>query len=113
VLIARSGIRIIGQSLYVLSDASRLPPSTVEYVALEVDGVREVHAVRSRGTADAIYIDLHVLVDPTQTVAKAHEIAHRVEACLKEQFPGVTDMVVHVEPDIATERRRSREDRLS
>lgn len=113
VLIARSGIRIIGQSLYVLSDASRLPPSTVERVALEVDGVREVHAVRSRGTADAIYMDLHVLVDPTLTVAKAHEIAHQVEAYLKEQFPGVTDMVVHVEPDIATERRRSREDRLT
>ncbi len=108
-LIARSGIRIIGQSLHVLSDASRLPPSTVERVALEVEGVREVHAVRSRGTADAIYMDLHILVDPTLTVAKAHEIAHRVESSLKEQFPGVEDMVVHVEPDTAAERRRYRE----
>jgi cation diffusion facilitator family transporter len=71
-LIGRSGVRIIGQSLHVLSDASRLPPSTVEKVALEVEGVREVHAVRSRGTADAIYMDLHILVDPTLTVAKAH-----------------------------------------
>ncbi|MFQ5989604.1 MAG: cation diffusion facilitator family transporter, partial [Candidatus Methylomirabilales bacterium] len=106
VLIARSGIRIIGQSLHVLADASRLPPSTVEKVALEVEGVREVHAVRSRGTSDAIYMDLHILVDPTLTVAKAHEIAHHVEATLKEQFPGVADMVVHVEPDITTERRR-------
>lgn len=107
-LIARSGIQIIGQSLYVLSDASPIPASTVEKVASEVDGVREVHAVRSRGTADAIYMDLHILVDPTLTIAKAHEIAHKVEAYLKEQFPGVTDMVVHVEPDIATERQRSR-----
>ncbi len=112
VLIAHSGIRIIGQSLYVLSDSSRLPPRTVEKVASRVEGVREVHAVRSRGTADAIYMDLHVLVDPTLTVAKAHEIAHEVESYLKGQFPGVTDMVVHVEPDIDTERRRSREDRL-
>lgn len=113
VLIARSGIRIIGQSLYVLSDASRLPPRIVEKVASQVEGVREVHAVRSRGTADAIYMDLHVLVDPALSVAKAHEIAHEVESYLKEQFPGVTDMVVHVEPDIDTERRRSREDRLA
>jgi cation diffusion facilitator family transporter len=109
-LIGRSGVRIIGQSLHVLSDASRLPPSTVEKVALEVEGVREVHAVRSRGTADAIYMDLHILVDPTLTVAKAHEIAHRVEASLKEQFPDVADMVVHVEPDTASERRQYRED---
>jgi cation diffusion facilitator family transporter len=108
-LIGRTGIRIIGQSLTVLSDATRLPPGTVEKVALEVEGVREVHAVRSRGTDDAIYMDLHILVDPALTVAKAHEIAHKVEAYLKEQFPGVADTVVHVEPDIATERRRSRE----
>ncbi|MEE9139007.1 MAG: cation diffusion facilitator family transporter [candidate division NC10 bacterium] len=109
-LIGRSGVRIIGQSLHVLSDASRLPPSTVEKVALEVEGVREVHAVRSRGTSDAIYMDLHILVDPTLTVAKAHEIAHRVEASLKEQFPDVADMVVHVEPDTAGERRQYREE---
>jgi divalent metal cation (Fe/Co/Zn/Cd) transporter len=42
-------------------------------------------------------------------VAKAHEIAHRVEVSLKEQFPDVADMVVHVEPDTASERRRIRE----
>lgn len=111
-LIARSGIRIIGQSLYVLADASRLPPSTVEKLAVEVDGVRECHAVRSRGFPDAVYMDLHILVDPQLTVAEAHEIAHRVEASLKEQFPEVADMVVHVEPDIATERRHPRQDWL-
>lgn len=108
VLIARSGIQIIGQSLSVLADASRLAPGTVEKVALEVEGVREVHAVRSRGFDDAIYMDLHILVDPQLTVAEAHEIAHRVEASLKEQFSGVADMVVHVEPDTAKERRRPR-----
>ncbi|MFQ5961617.1 MAG: cation diffusion facilitator family transporter [Candidatus Methylomirabilales bacterium] len=109
-LIGRSGIRMIGQSLYVLSDASRLPAGTVEKAALQVTGVREVHAVRSRGFADAIYMDLHILVDPQLTVAAAHAIAHRVEASLKKQFPQVADMVVHVEPDIAQERRRSKED---
>ncbi|MGH7408541.1 MAG: cation transporter dimerization domain-containing protein [Candidatus Methylomirabilales bacterium] len=51
------------------------------------------------------------MVDPQLTVAKAHEIAHRVEASLKERFPELADMVVHVEPDIDEERRRAREDR--
>jgi cation diffusion facilitator family transporter len=105
-LIGRGGIHIVGRSLYVLSDASRLHPPTVEKVALEVEGVRECHAVRSRGFSDAVYMDLHILVDPQLTVAKAHEIAHRVEAFLKERFPEVADMVVHVEPDIAEERHR-------
>jgi cation diffusion facilitator family transporter len=108
-LIGRAGIRIIGQSLYVLTDASRLPAGTVEKVALEVQGVRECHAVRSRGFPDAIYMDLHILVDPNVTVAEAHEIAHRVEGELKTRFPGITDLVVHVEPDIAEERRQPKE----
>ncbi|MFQ5848235.1 MAG: cation diffusion facilitator family transporter [Candidatus Methylomirabilales bacterium] len=111
-LIARTGIRIIGQSLYVLADASRLPSRTVEQAALAVEGVREVHAVRSRGFSDAIYMDLHILVDPQLTVAAAHGIAHRVETTLKKQFPQVADMVVHVEPDTAAERRRSTEDQV-
>lgn len=110
-LIGRAGFRIIGQSLYVLTDASRLPPGSVEKVALEVQGVLECHAVRSRGFPDAIYMDLHILVDPHLTVAKAHDIAHQVEQHLRARFPGVTDLVVHVEPDIAEERRRSREGR--
>ena len=113
VLIARGGIRIIGHNLYVLADASRLHPPTVENVALEVEGVRECHAVRSRGFPDAIYMDLHILVDPKLTVAKSNEIAHRVEASLKERFPEVADMVVHVEPDTAEERRLSREGRAT
>ena len=108
-LIGRAGIRIIGQSLYVLTDTSRLPPATVEKVALEVQGVRECHAVRSRGFPDAIYMDLHILVDPHLTVAEAHEIAHQVERDITERFPGVADLVVHVEPDIAEERRWSEE----
>jgi divalent metal cation (Fe/Co/Zn/Cd) transporter len=44
-------------------------------------------------------------------VAKAHEIAHQVEASLKERFPELADMVVHVEPDIDEERRKDRERR--
>jgi cation diffusion facilitator family transporter len=111
-LIAHTGIRIIGRSLSVLADASRLPPRTVEKVALEVEGVREVHAVRNRGFADAVYMDLHILVDPQLTVAEAHAIAHRVEASLKKQYPEVADMVVHVEPDTSDERRRFEQSRM-
>ncbi|MGH7410129.1 MAG: cation transporter dimerization domain-containing protein [Candidatus Methylomirabilis sp.] len=53
------------------------------------------------------------MVDPQLTVAKAHEIAHRVEASLKERFPELADMVVHVEPDTAEERHRPGEGRKS
>jgi divalent metal cation (Fe/Co/Zn/Cd) transporter len=64
--------------------------------------------VRSRGPADDIHLDLHVLVDPATPLAEAHALGHRVEQRLREQWPGVTDVVVHVEPALPGERATER-----
>jgi cation diffusion facilitator family transporter len=107
-LIVRAGIRIAMSTLSTLSDERRLPPQMVEAAALQEPGVLEVHNVRSRGPADDIHLDLHILVDPATPLAAAHALGHRVEKRLRERWPGVTDVVVHVEPDLASERARER-----
>jgi cation diffusion facilitator family transporter len=107
-LIVRAGTRIVLSTLSTLSDERRLPPELVETAALEEPGVLEVHNVRSRGPGDDIHLDLHILVDPTTPLAEAHALGHRVEKRLREHWPGVSDVVVHVEPDLATERARER-----
>jgi divalent metal cation (Fe/Co/Zn/Cd) transporter len=38
-------------------------------------------------------------VDPAMTIAKSHDVAHDVEDQLKEAFPGVAEVVVHVAPE--------------
>jgi len=107
-LILRAAIGILRGTLSTLSDERRLPPEEVERAALEEPGVREVHNVRSRGPYDDIHLDLHVLLDPAVSLADAHELGHRVEARLRARWPGVTDVVVHVEPAFAKERARQR-----
>ncbi|HXX58190.1 MAG TPA: cation transporter dimerization domain-containing protein, partial [Thermodesulfovibrionales bacterium] len=57
------------------------------------------HDIRTRGTAHAVFVDLHILVDPAISVEEAHRIADRVESAIKERFPAVTDIVVHPEPE--------------
>ena len=109
VLVLRSGIEILRASLSTLSDERRIPPEAIERVATQEPGVREAHNVRSRGPADDIHVDLHVLVDPDTRIADAHLVAHRVERRLLAQFPGVTDVVVHVEPALAGELATRRE----
>ncbi|TMQ71120.1 MAG: cation transporter [Candidatus Eisenbacteria bacterium] len=108
VLIVLAGVRILKGTLSTLSDERRLAPEEVESEALLETGVREVHNVRSRGTADDIHLDLHVLLDPTTPLAVAHELAHRVERRLRDRWPGVSDVVVHVEPALESERARER-----
>lgn len=108
VLILRAGFKIVQSTLSTLSDERRLPPDEVESTALQERGVLEAHNVRSRGPADDIHLDLHVLVDPVTPIADAHALGHRVEQRLRDRWPGLTDVVVHVEPALESERARER-----
>jgi len=108
VLILRAGFEILQGTLSVLSDERRVEPALVEREALAEPGVLEVHDVRSRGPLDDIHVDLHVLVDPATPIDAAHAIGHRVEARLRAEWPGFTDVVVHVEPALEQERARAR-----
>jgi cation diffusion facilitator family transporter len=108
VLVLRAGFEILAGTMSTLSDERRLPPDQVEAVAVAEPGVLEVHNVRSRGPRDDIHVDLHVLVEATTTLADAHALGHRVERRVRERWPGITDVVVHVEPALESERARAR-----
>jgi len=72
----------------------------IEQIALRTDGVRAVHAIRTRYAGPGIQVDLHVLVDPEMSVRAGHQIAGSVKRRLLtlESGPDVLDVVVHVEP---------------
>ena len=109
IIILRSGYIILRGTLSTLSDERRIAPGEVETEALQEPGVLEAHNVRSRGPLDDIHLDMHVLVDPALPVAEAHRVGHRVESRVRAKWPGVTDVVVHVEPALDSERARTRE----
>lgn len=92
---AFSILRGVGRTL---SDAARLPASEVAAATAGIDGVVECHSVRTRGSANHVLVDLHLLVASDVTIERGHEIAHAVEAELRTRFAQVTDVVVHVEP---------------
>lgn len=98
VLIGLSAWEIIKNSAQVLCDAAVLDPSVVVPVVQDIPGVEDCHMVRSRGRSDAVYVDLHLTVDPAMTVGQAHMLAHIAECRLKGKIPGVVDVLVHVEP---------------
>jgi cation diffusion facilitator family transporter len=108
-LVVRAGLGVLKGTLSTLSDERRIDPALVEEIALLEEGVLEVHNVRSRGPLDDVHVDLHVLVDPRMPIADAHAIGHRVEHRLVAKWPGLTDVVVHVEPALPDERARIRE----
>lgn len=92
------GVKIIREAFTILVDTSRLETSLVEFVCLQVDGVKAVHKIRSRGTPDAVKVDLHIKVQRDLPVEDAHSLSHRVKDRLIAEFPQIDDVIVHIEP---------------
>ena len=88
---------VFRQASEIFSDSARLAIDKVCAVAMGVSGVLGCHGIRTRGLSSQVYVDLHIQVDPNETVAKGHQIAEKVERSICE-IPGVVDVIVHLEP---------------
>ncbi len=98
-IIAWQAVRILLPAFNVLTDRAAIPPERLEYLALAVPGVRQVHDVRTRGRGDAVHVDLTVHLDPSMSLHAAHEVADRIEDALQAAHPEIVDVVVHLEPE--------------
>ncbi|MFT3707621.1 MAG: cation diffusion facilitator family transporter [Archangium sp.] len=98
VFVAWTGWQILKQSIGILADSARLDPKKVRESLQGLPTIERVRAVRSRGLEGAVYVDLIVEVSPDLSVRTAHEATDGVEARIKDAFPEVIDVVVHVEP---------------
>ena len=70
----------------------------VEKLAIEVQGVKEVHEISTAHTGGKLYITLHANVDPKISVETAHDIAKKIEGKIEERIAEVEDVTVHMEP---------------
>lgn len=99
VAILFSAYEVFKGAFATLSDRARIPEDSIRQVALGVDGVKDAHRIRTRGTEGEVYVDLHLLVEPSMTVVEAHDLADEVEAALKDRFEEVCEALIHIEPD--------------
>jgi len=106
IFILHASIRIIRPALDQLVDAGapRAHRQELERLALEVEGVRSAHALRTRYIGSELAVDLHVEVDPALSVAEGFVIARRVKKDLLQRGPDVADVVVQIEPHEGDER---------
>lgn len=77
-----------------------LPPEERDRIFRIVRGqpqVKDLHDVRTRRAGTRRFIELHLEIDGTLSLADAHVIAHRVEAAILAAFPDA-DVLIHQEP---------------
>ena len=93
-----SAVSVFRRALSTLSDHARIPAEAIQAIVDGTPGMREVHCIRTRGTESEVYCDLHLLVDPDMTVRAAHALGDELEEQIKQAYPNVNEVLVHVEP---------------
>jgi cation diffusion facilitator family transporter len=95
------GWRLTQSSIGGLMDAA--PPKDVldkirDVISKEGRGAMEAHDLRTRRAGRVTFIDFHLVVPGTMTVAESHDICDRIEAALRDDLPG-SQITIHVEPE--------------
>jgi cation diffusion facilitator family transporter len=99
-IIAWNGWRLLRPTLGELMDAA--PQEDIadkaRATALQVEGVRGVEKSLARKMGYWYWLDMHVEVDGSLSVAAAHHLAHEVKDAIRAKIPRVSDVTIHIEP---------------
>lgn len=100
VFIVVIAVKMAIPALYELTDGS-LPEEIEQHIMqliLSVDGVTNVHDLRTRRNGPIMIIGAHIVVDPNMTVANAHHLTVLAENAIRNQFGNETQISIHIEP---------------
>jgi divalent metal cation (Fe/Co/Zn/Cd) transporter len=70
----------------------------VAHLPQEIPGLLGCHRVSILRSGADVSLSFHCIMDPDMPISQAHELTSRTEARLREHFPGLGRVVIHVEP---------------
>lgn len=99
--IAHIGWKLLWAASQELIDAS-LDETLVqqtETVIKSIDGVVDMHLLRTRKSGADAFADVHIQVPPKVSVSEGHQIAEFVRKAIVDQIQEITDVTVHTDPE--------------
>lgn len=102
VYVLYSGIKTVSASVGGLMDAAPDPAVVArirELVSEAATGAIEAHDLRSRHAGRLAFLEFHLVVPGSMTVAESHAICDRIEAALKAEMDYLV-VTIHVEPEV-------------
>lgn len=100
VVIIVVAVKMAVPALAELTEAS-LPEETehqILTIAQSVEGVNDVHELKTRQCGPYSIADFHIVVSPDMTVTQAHDISVLIEVKLREVFGQEMQINIHIEP---------------
>jgi cation diffusion facilitator family transporter len=96
--IGYAGFQIAQATTGILSDRIVIDDADLQRVVMAVSGVLGCHRIRTRGSSDHVFLDLHVWLPAEMRLSEAHAISHLVKDRLMTRYPQIADAVIHIEP---------------
>jgi cation diffusion facilitator family transporter len=96
--IGRAGFEIARDAARILSDEIVISEEDVRHVVQSVPQVLGCHHIRSRGSTDHVFLDLHIWLDGATPLTDAHAVSHAVKDLLMDRYPQIADAIIHIEP---------------
>ncbi|MDX9859466.1 MAG: cation diffusion facilitator family transporter [Rhodospirillales bacterium] len=100
--------RIGRRALDILMDRE-LPDddrNRIRRLACDCDGVRGVHAIRTRSSGLHLFVQLHVELDDELSLREAHAVVEEVERALAQVYPNA-DILIHADPESVVPAERA------
>lgn len=82
----------------ILVDKAILDDEFIKNAISDFSEIKDIHNIRSRGSENNIFIDMHVMVDPKYSVEDSHALLHKIENKIREKTNNNTEVIIHVEP---------------
>jgi cation diffusion facilitator family transporter len=105
--IGHAGWTIAQDASRILADEIVIPEDEVRAVVQSIPRVIGCEKIRTRGSADYAFLDLHLWLYGTTTLQDAHATSHVVKDKLMARFSELADVVIHIEPPPAQEETAS------
>lgn len=98
-MIFYTAYNIFKENINILIDVKIVDDKEVkELVMTEYPCVKEMHKIRSRGTKNNVFMDMHIQVDPKMTVEESHRLMHNIERTIQNNIEENAHVIIHIEP---------------
>ena len=81
----------------LLDTAPKGMASEIKAIVESEPGVIDCHNLRVRYSGPTLFVDAHILVNPSLSIVEAHDMTERIESRIHAMAPGA-DITVHPEP---------------
>ncbi len=82
----------------VLVDKVAVDTEKIRDIALRFDQVKDAHDIRSRGSANDMHIDMHIMTEPYMSVEESHKLIHSIEEQIRNEINANAQVIAHLEP---------------